>query len=294
MENELSPGWLGRRPPSAWVLGMGLIGGSWAGALSARGWRVVGYDRDKTSLATATGWGWIREGCSVLPAHINADLIVLALPLPVLLPAMDDLRTRINPGTVVTDVCSLKTQVAEKALRFSEQGAFFIGGHPMTGSEKSGFPAATPDLFKGYPYVLTPDAAVPAEAVQGLAKLIKEMGAKVVLRSPGDHDREVAMVSHLPHILAVAMAQSVRDLESAQNLDPMLLAGRSFREMTRIADSSPEMWRDIFLNNRENILAGLDFLEQRLERFKACLRQSDGAGIEEAFLEAQSVRKKLS
>ena len=293
MDQQLSPGWLGQRAPVAWILGLGLIGGSWAGALSARGWKVIGYDLDKISLETALSWGWIKSGCSRLPSHIDADLIILALPLKILLPIMADLKERVGKGTIITDVCSLKVQVAEKALRFTEQGAFFIGGHPMTGSEKSGFQAANPDLFKGYPYVLTPDDHTPPQVVDRLAKLIKEMGAKLVYRKPLEHDREVGMISHLPHVLAVVLAQSTRDLERTEGLAPIVLAGRSFRDMTRIADSSPKMWQDIFLNNRESLLESIDIWEKQMNYFKRYLQEMDEEGIEAAFKEAQEARKQL-
>ena len=295
-ETTLSPGWSGLRIPKACVLGLGLIGGSWAGALHRAGWEVSAVDTEKASLDEAVSRGWIKDGWTAMPQFIEADLFVLALPLQELEKGLERLVGRIPKGAIVTDVGSLKSEICRKSCFIALAGAYeltFIGGHPMTGSEQSGFGVADPDLFRGYPYVLTPTPDASIEAVRRLVELIQGFGAKVVFREPKDHDVEVAMVSHLPHLLAVALTLAAQDA-SAEGESTLALAGRSFRDITRIADSSPEMWKEIMVRNSEAILDGLTHWEQRIRKLKDCLQQGDGESIAEAFRRAHLLRDDMN
>jgi prephenate dehydrogenase len=274
------------------VIGLGLMGGSWAGALQARGWQVWAVERQAASLEQARERGWIREGWSVLPARLDVDLVIIALPLPAVLTILPDAAACFAAGTIVMDVSSLKTAVCAAAPVLTAKGIHFVGGHPMTGSEKSGFEAAKPDLFYGYPYVLTPLPDCPAAVLEALRQLIGQLGARLVLREPALHDQEAAMISHIPHVLSVALTLAAGDMRAA-GLEALELAGRSFREMTRIADSSPEMWREIMLNNAEAILAGLKICQERLDEFRGYIEQGDGDGVAQAFQQARRVREDL-
>lgn len=292
-EETLSPGWSGLRTPKACILGLGLIGGSWAGALHRAGWDVWAVDSEKASLDGALSRGWINTGWTVLPQFLEVDLVVLALPLQMLANGLDQLIGRIPRGAIVTDVGSLKKEIQTKLAEQRGNCDFhFVGGHPMNGSERSGFDVADPELFCGYPYVLTPTPDCPHEVVQALVKIIQGFGAKVVFREPVEHDREVAMVSHIPHVLAVSLTLAAQEAgkEGASALE---LAGRSFRELTRIADSSPEMWKEIMLRNSGAVLEGLTLWEQKIRDFKERLQQGDGECIAEAFRKAHSVRQAL-
>ncbi|CAA7602040.1 prephenate dehydrogenase/prephenate dehydrogenase (NADP+) [Acididesulfobacillus acetoxydans] len=291
---RLSPGWLGESSPLACVVGLGLIGGSWAGALHTRGWRVLAVDHSPDSLERAREMGWIDEGYLSMPEYFDFDLIVLALPLPLLLPGLmglTGLSGKIRPGAIITDVGSLKAEICAEMPELLGKDVWFIGGHPMTGSEKSGIQAATPDLFKGYPYVLTPEGCR-EDALLSLTALLEDMGAHVVLRGRERHDEEVAMVSHVPHFLAVALALAAQDI-SREGDSALELAGRSFREATRVAESSPEMWREIALKNRAAILAGLECWQKRLDELKDCLLSRDGEGIAGSFRAAARVRRTM-
>lgn len=291
-EETFSPGWSGLRIPKACVLGLGLIGGSWAGALHRTGWEVFAVDPEKASLDEAVRRGWIRTGWEELPRFIDVDLIVLALPLYELENGLEQLVGRIPRGAIATDVGSLKTEICQKFRRNSltdSYGFNFVGGHPMTGSEQSGFGVADPDLFRGYPYVLTPTKDSSEEAVQRLTELIQGFGAKVVFREPKDHDAEVAMVSHIPHLLAVVLTLAAQDA-SREGASTLALAGRSFRDITRIADSSPEMWKEIMVRNADAILDGLTHWEQRMRELREYLEQGDGEAIAEAFRKANALR----
>jgi len=291
---QLSSGWMGLQPPKACVIGLGLIGGSWAGALHAQGWTVFAVDTDLASLEEARKRGWIEAGWPEIPAYLDVDLVILALPLHLLEHGLKLLLGRLPSGSIVTDTGSIKGQVCPYTLEFLKHGIFFIGGHPMTGSEKSGFAAADPGLFVGYPYVLTPLEECPRLATEELAKLLEKLGAKVVWRESGLHDRHVALVSHVPHLLAVALAQAAGN-RCAEGISPspLELAGRSFRELTRIADSSPEMWKEIMVRNAPAILDGLELWQAEIDKLREFVRNRDGDGIAEAFRQARRVRQLL-
>lgn len=294
-EEILSPGWYGLRIPKACILGLGLIGGSWAGALHRAGWDVFAVDPEMTSLNEAMSRGWIKTGWTTVPQLLEVDLVVLALPLQELTNGLDQLVNRIPKGAVVTDVGSIKSEVCQKtgqADQICTLDFHFVGGHPMTGSELSGFEVADPELFRGYPYVLTPAADCPLEVVHALVNLIRGFGANVVFREPVDHDNEVAMVSHIPHVLAVCLTLAAQDA-GKEGVSALELAGRSFRDITRIADSSPEMWKEILVRNSGAILEGLTLWEQKIKEFKVSLQQGDGEFIAEAFRKAHIARKKL-
>ena len=292
MVENLTPGWSGLRVPKACILGLGLIGGSWAGALHLAGWEVFAVDPEKASLDEAVRRGWIKTGWTVMPQFLEVDLVVLALPLHKLTKGLDQLAGKIPKGAVVTDVGSLKSEICKNSAMVGEKGTrdfHFVGGHPMTGSEQSGFEVANSELFHGYPYVLTPTADCPRDVVQALVKLIEGFGAKVVFRDPIDHDADVAMVSHIPHLLAVSLTLATQEAgkEGGAALE---LAGRSFRELTRIADSSPEMWKEIMVKNADAILGGLTLWEEKLRELRKCIQQGDGEPIAEAFRQAHEVR----
>lgn len=291
IEGDLSPGWLGLRRPRACILGLGLIGGSWAGALHRAGWEVWAVDSEKSSIDEAVRRGWVQTGWTSMPEILEVDLIVLALPLQVMARSLDQLAGRVSKGTVVTDVGSLKSEICTKMdNKLGLDNFHFVGGHPMTGSEQSGFGVADPNLFRGYPYILTPDADCPKRVVQKLVELVQGFGANVIFREPKDHDVEVAMVSHIPHLLAVALTLATQDA-SKEGESPLALAGRSFRDITRIADSSPEMWKEIMVRNADAILGGLTLWEQRIKELRESLQQGDGESIADAFRKAHKARK---
>lgn len=289
----MTPGWSGLRIPKACIFGLGLIGGSWAGALHRIGWDVLAVDPEKASIDEAVSRGWIQAGWSAMPDFLEVDLVVLALPLQELDNGFDCLAGRIPKGSVVTDVGSIKMEICNKSrisAQTSSSDFYFLGGHPMSGSEQSGFKVADPNLFRGYPYVLTPADDCPQQVVQKIVELIHQFGAKVVIREPMAHDIEVAMVSHIPHLLAVALTLATQDA-SKQGVSALALAGRSFRDLTRIADSSPELWREILVRNAPAILNGLTLWEERIKELRECLQQGDGENIAEAFREAHKVRR---
>ncbi|MHB1652283.1 MAG: prephenate dehydrogenase [Desulfitobacteriaceae bacterium] len=287
----LSPGWLGQRRPRACIIGLGLIGGSWAGALHKRGWWVAAVDSSAQGLEQAQERGWIEEGYSEIPATLDIDLVILALPLSFLMSGRVDLAGKVSPGAIVTDVGSLKEEICRYMPEYLGQQVSFIGGHPMTGSEKSGFDAANPELFNGFPYVLIP-MNCPENAVASLEGLVESCGAHVVRREAERHDIEVAMVSHIPHLLALALTLAAQNTPNEEGT-ALQLAGRSFREGTRVVESSPAMWKEIMVKNSEAILSGLELWQKHLDELRTFIEEKDGESIAEAFRLAAKIRQKM-
>jgi len=285
----LSEGWKGERKPKACVIGLGLIGGSWAGALAERGWSVCAIECNSESLRSAKAKGWVEEGYTTMPEKLEVDLVILATPIAFLTENLRQVMVRIAEGALITDVGSIKSEVCRETAGL--QGAYFIGGHPMEGSEKQGFAYANPELFRGYPYVLTPNPSCPEELVQKFAELLQDMGARVILREAEDHDQEVALISHVPHLLSLALALAAA--EGFPEGKPLELAGRSFREITRLVDSSPEMWRDILLRNSSAVLASLDIWENKLKEIREIIERSDEQDILKVFARAQAARSRV-
>ncbi|MGE4271683.1 MAG: prephenate dehydrogenase [Desulfitobacterium sp.] len=293
MENKqrpvLSKGWTGERNPRACIIGLGLIGGSWAGALAGQGWSVSAVDCNAHSLASGKSRGWIQEGWQVIPEALDVDLVVLATPIALLTETLNQIKGRIPVGSLITDVGSIKKEICQATDDL--ESVYFIGGHPMAGSEQHGFEASNPNLFGGYPYVLTPHPLCPREIIESFSQLLNTLGARVIYREYEEHDHQVALVSHVPHLLSLALALAAA--EGFPEGKPLELAGRSFREITRLVDSSPEMWRDIILRNSSAILYALDIWEDKLREIRGAIEQTDEEEIIKVFERAQSARGRV-
>ncbi|AGA69772.1 prephenate dehydrogenase [Desulfitobacterium dichloroeliminans LMG P-21439] len=285
----LSKGWTGERKPRACIIGLGLIGGSWAGALTGKGWSVSAVECDGESLEAAKSREWILEGWPSLPENLDVDLIILATPITLLAGTVTEIRGRIPAGSLITDVGSIKREICQATENL--ESVYFIGGHPMAGSEQRGFRYSSPDLFNGYPYVLTPHQDCPQELVNQFSSLVQSLGARVIFREYEEHDHEVALVSHVPHLLSLALALAAS--EGFPEGKPLELAGRSFREITRLVDSSPEMWREILLRNASAILYSLDIWEEKLKEIRGVIEHSNGEEIIRVFERAQGARGRV-
>lgn len=268
------------------VVGVGLIGGSFGAALRAAGQvgRIIGVGRSAASLQQARELGLIDEVLALEEAAAAADVIMLSTPVG----AMPDLLAQIAPHlrehTIITDGGSTKLDVVSAARAgLGERVGCFVPGHPMAGSERSGPSAADAGLFHGRTVVLTPLAENRAEDVALIRQAWDVCGAHTLDLPAAQHDRVLASVSHLPHFLAFAyMAQ----VAAADDVELRLrIAGPGFRDFSRIAGSSAEMWRDIFFANREAMLHELDAVQDVLAEMAAALRADDAAKLE-AMLEA--------
>jgi len=275
------------------IVGVGLIGGSVAAALRRAGVvsRVLGAGRHAQTLEEARALGLIDAAVSVEDAAAQADVMVLAVPVGAMADVLRRVRPVLRPHTLLTDVGSTKADVAAAAVQaLGERASQFVPGHPIAGAETSGPQSANAALFAGRTVVLTP-LAQNSDAMRVRAtQLWQAMGARVVVMTPEKHDAVLASVSHFPRLLAAAyMAQ----VAAADDADLRLaMAGSGFRDVTRIAASSPEMWRDIFLANQAAVLAELQGFKTVLAQFEHLLRQGDGPALE-AFLQAPATARRL-
>lgn len=281
-----------RRLKSVAVIGVGLIGGSLALAARRAGaaGSVVGFDRDREVLERALSLGVIDTAAdSVSRAAAGAELVVLAVPVRSAGSVLHDVGLALGPGTVVTDVGSTKEEVvriAREELR--ESFARFVPGHPIAGRETSGVEAAVHELFRGARVVLTPVGETSPGALELVRELWEAVGGRVTTLAPQAHDRIFAAVSHLPHVLSFALVSEIVAREDAADL--LGYAAGGFRDFTRIAASSPEMWRDIALQNRAALLEEIDRYGARLAVFRALIEKGDGPGLERLMTEARNAR----
>ncbi|CAM5216947.1 Prephenate dehydrogenase OS=Castellaniella defragrans OX=75697 GN=HNR28_000874 PE=4 SV=1 [Castellaniella defragrans] len=276
------------------VVGIGLIGGSVAAALRRVGQvgTILGVGRRPASLQRARELGLIDEIVTVDQAAARADVILLSTPIGAMPAILQALAPVLRPGTLVTDAGSTKTDVARMAQALlGDRAAQFIPGHPIAGSEMTGPEAADPMLYHGRKVVLTPFEATPGQELHRLIRVWEACGARVQLMDPAAHDRALASVSHVPHFLAAAyMAQVVQSADADARLS---LAGTGFRDFTRIAAGSAEVWRDIFLSNREAVLSELDDFAGVLQRLRATLEGETDPAALEAFLEQAALARRF-
>ena len=274
------------------IVGVGLIGGSLAIALrrAAVVTTLVAADRDLQALERAVALGVIDEGAeSVSEAARGADLVIIALPVRAIGPALHDVGIAAEAHAVITDVGSTKGEVVRIARQeLRERFPRFVPGHPIAGREASGVEAATGDLFRGARVVLTPETDTEPDAVEMVRGCWEAAGGRVATLTAAAHDRIFAAVSHLPHVLSFALVSEVAARSDAAELFSFAAGG--FRDFTRIAASSPEMWRDIALQNREALLEELDRYEARLAVFRTLIDLGDGPGLERLMTEARSAR----
>lgn len=277
------------------IFGVGLIGGSLALCFKGKpGITVTGYAHTEAYADQVRAKGVVDHvTLSVEEAARDVDIIFLCVPVGSLEYYLKQLNEiQLKPGCIITDVGSTKASIAECASQLELKDACFIGGHPMAGSERSGVGAASTLLFENAYYVLTPADNVPEEKLDTLARLLAHTRAHIVRVEPRLHDEIVGAISHLPHIIAVALVNQI----SAYNDDNALyrtLAAGGFRDITRIASSDPVVWRDILLNNRSVMLPLLRDWNEGIQRFMDMLEDGDGSAIEEAFRRAGEFRSVL-
>lgn len=277
------------------IAGLGLIGGSLGMALRERRLadRVIGLPRRAETIQEGLRAGAIDEG-SLDPARAaEADLVVLAAPVLAFERQARELAPHLQPGCLVTDVGSTKAQITDRIPPLLPAGVDFVGGHPMAGSEKGGVLAGRADLFEGAVWVLTRAPNTRPENIERLRALVRALGATPVEMEPALHDDAVARISHLPHVVAAALAEAAEKGPVPDEVLRLLIAG-GFKSTTRIAASPPEMWRDICLTNREAVLASLRDFEASLARFREALEQESPDDVLDAFTRGKSARDRLA
>lgn len=277
------------------IFGVGLIGGSLALCFKGKpGFTVVGHSPNPKSVEKLLKRNVVDMATtSMAEAVEGADYIFLCVPVGMLEEYVQQLvQLPLKDGCIITDVGSTKASITESAASFVKENVYFIGGHPMAGSERHGVEAASSHLFENAFYVLTPAEGTPQAEVDRLTELLKKTKAQIVQVGAREHDDIVGAISHLPHIIAVALVNQVRGYNETNPLYQNLAAG-GFRDITRIASSEPMIWRDILVNNKDVLLKLLKDWNLEMSRFIKLLEQNDGEGIAEQFRVAGEFRSQL-
>lgn len=275
------------------IIGAGLLGGSLGMAIRQRklAGSVYAYVRRAESVAECIDAGAATQATLDLAEAVkDAALIIFCTPLGQMRGLAEKMRGNLKRGTVVTDVGSVKENVVrELEPIFASVGCHFVGSHPMAGSEKTGVKAGRPDLFQNAVCLVTPTQRSEPEAVCTVQNFWKAVGAQTIKMSPELHDDLVSRSSHLPHVVAAELANYV--LSPVHPKEQSLVCATGFRDTTRIAASSPEMWRDISLANRKNLMRVLGVFIEDLQEFQHALERQDTKAIEEFFSNAKSRRE---
>lgn len=273
------------------VVGVGLIGGSFALALKQAGavGEVIGVGRNPAGLDVARQCGLIDRAADWAEAG-QADCVLLAMPVGETEAVLRQLEPHLQARTIVTDAGSTKLRVVAAArTALGARYRNFVPGHPIAGSEQSGPRAARADLFQGRKVVLTPDADTDARALATVEALWRAAGAQLEVLDAATHDRVFAAVSHLPHLAAYALVDELAQRADRETF--FRFAASGFRDFTRIAGSSPEMWRDIALANRDALLGELDAYVVALQALSTAIAAEDGAALLEIFSRARAARE---
>ncbi|QFS87387.1 3-phosphoshikimate 1-carboxyvinyltransferase [Marinobacter sp. THAF39] len=278
------------------VIGLGLIGGSLASAIRSHNLArvVVGFDQKPEDAALGVDLGVIDQAATTLEQAVRgSDLVVLAVPVRATRVVLEQIRPWLASDAVLTDVGSTKSSfVADVKAVFGNLSPRVIPGHPIAGSEKSGIRAANPDLFANHKVILTPADDADAAALSGLAALWEGTGATVLTMSVAYHDEVLAATSHLPHLIAFSLVDTLAGED--ENMDIFRYAAGGFRDFTRIAASDPVMWHDIFLSNRDAVLRVIDHFTQDLDQLRAAIANGDGATLLRVFSRAKAAREHFS
>ncbi|KXG77866.1 Prephenate dehydrogenase [Fervidicola ferrireducens] len=275
------------------VVGLGVIGGSLAKALNAAGIEVMGIDMDDETLLKARKDGVIshdsfniNEGDEKYFEPLKkADVVFLAIPVMDIVPVMRRLAPFFKKDAVVTDTGGTKRFLVNSINFELPEGVEFIGGHPMAGSEKSGYDHSREDLFLNAPYILTPTPENTKTSVETLKKVVSKIGAIPYVVAAEEHDRIIAAVSHLPQVVATSLAAAIGELDEGGEW--LKLAGRGFKDTTRIAASSFKIWRDVFITNGDEIIKMIRLYEKKLEELAEAIESKDEGRIKKIFYEAK-------
>lgn len=278
------------------VIGAGLMGGSLAMALrrSPGAGEIAVYDRSAATGEKARELGAADVVAETASAAVEgADFVFIATPASSVAESFGEFRGALFPGTIVSDLASTKLRITREIEASLPGGVFYVGGHPMTGSEQCGIGSARPDLYEDAYYILTPTGGTAPEPYRKLHSLLNDLGARVLSMDPETHDRAMATISHVPHLASLALLEmAAGQRRNIKNL--FTVAAGGFRDMTRIAASSPEIWADICAENGDFIVERLNEYAGRLSDIARMVREGDRRGLEEMFARARSARDELT
>jgi cyclohexadieny/prephenate dehydrogenase len=279
------------------LLGIGLIGSSIARIARANGTiarEVVANARTQATLDRVVELG-IADRVELDPRRAveGADCVILCAPVGAYAGLAEAIAPHLRPGCILSDVGSTKQSVIRDVGPLVPEGVHFVPGHPMAGTEYSGPEAGFLSLFEGRWCLLTPPPGTDPAAVEAISELWRRCGSMIEIMEPAHHDRVVAIVSHLPHLLAFTICGTADDLETEANQQVLQFAAAGFRDFTRIAASDPVMWRDVFLNNREALLEMLSRFMEDAQAMARAVRWGDPAYIEQKINRGRAIRRRL-
>ena len=273
--------------PKITLVGVGLLGGSVGLAVKQRGvaGQVIGYVRRAESVEECLATGAVDEATQDLEAAVTgASIVILCTPVGDMEELAAQLKPHLSADAVITDVGSVKASVVHVVESVLPR---FVGSHPMCGSEKAGVAHARGDLFEGAACAITPTDQSEPTAVETVSNLWTALGSNIIVLTAEDHDAIVARTSHLPHVLATALVNTVVGQLSEGEAE---FLGTGFRDTTRLASGSPNLWRDIALTNAEAIIASINGLQNELQKLQAALHARDAAQLEAFFAKGQTLR----
>ncbi len=277
------------------IVGVGLIGGSVGLALKKRNLveEVIGIGRRQESLNKALKLGAVDRATLDLEEGVkDVNLAIVATPVDIIPEMVERMASHLPQGAIITDVGSTKEQIVKEVDEILPEAVSFVGGHPMAGSEKRGVEEARADLFEKSVCILTPGEKTSSEALDAVKWLWESMEATLLVMKPEEHDFLVAATSHLPHLVAIALVNLVGELrESDERILSLVASG--FKDTTRIAASSPQMWQDICFTNKKNIATAIDRLMELMEGMKESILKEDRAALLKEFERARSLRDQL-
>jgi prephenate dehydrogenase len=275
------------------VIGVGLLGASLAKACKERGLvdEVVGYGRNRKNLEKAKELNIIDHCPADLSEAVSgADLIVLCTPVSTIVPLIQNLIPQVKLGALITDVGSVKDSVVHSADKVVPEGIFFVGSHPIAGGENSGLEASTANLYQHAKCIVTPTDKTDTTALEKINALWHAVGMEVISLTTDEHDFIFGAVSHLPHIVAYALMNTLGALKTPENRDVTAFSGAGLKDITRIASSDPVMWRDICLSNRNHALDLIDRFQNKLEKIRNTIEKGDGQELKKEFIAANKYR----
>ena len=275
-------------------IGLGLIGGSIAKAIRQYypEYDIIAFDKNKESLALAVQEGTIHTACSSIDDNFRGcTYIFLCAPVNYNAAYLSQLKSLIDSDCILTDVGSVKTSIHKEVIRLGMEESF-IGGHPMAGSEKSGFMNSKAHLIENAYYILTPTAKVAKEKVSAYKEFVTSLKALPVILDYNEHDIITGTISHLPHIIASTLVNFVKTHDTKDEMMKNLAAG-GFKDITRIASSSPVMWQNICLKNKDNIVKILDQYIDSLEDFKEAVEREDDLDLYTRFESSRNYRNSM-
>ncbi len=277
------------------IIGLGLIGGSFALNLKVQGFpgKITAIDINPEAIEKGLELKIIDTGSIKHNLVESADLVVIATPVGAYSKVLEQIKPYLSKNTIVSDLGSVKGNLVYMCEKLLEDVAPFVGGHPIAGTEKSGVENAVENLFKGAKFIVTPTEKTDKNALNKVSNLWKSLGSEVIEMDPHYHDKVFAAVSHLPHVVAYSIVDAIDILSEELDTDLFQLTGGGFRDFTRIAMSDPIMWRDICITNRENLLKAIKEFKNSIEKVEKFIESNDKESLYRFFEKAREKRRSV-